>query len=119
MMAKGSIYGTKDAARAFWIYLRGILLDNGAQESQLEPALFFYTFGGILIGIMGSHVDDVIFGYDDKNEKMNKWMDKIAKDLHMTVKRNEFNYCGKHVVQEKDGTIYIDMEACTESLTTV
>ena len=36
VMANGAIYGTKDAGRHWYLYLRAVLLDHGMTESRLE-----------------------------------------------------------------------------------
>ena len=63
LKAKKAIYGFSEAARMFWIALKGHLNSDGWEESRLEPALFYLRDGGAdgkqLRGILVTHVDDV------------------------------------------------------------
>lgn len=59
--AKGGIYGTKDAGRSWWKKLAADAKLVGWVMSAIEAALFFlYDGGGTLVGVMASHVDDLI-----------------------------------------------------------
>ena len=54
--AKGSIYGTKDAGRSWWIKLLQDAKAEGWIPSKIEAALFFLYDGDVLVGVMVTHV---------------------------------------------------------------
>eukprot|EP00435_Cladocopium_sp_Y103_P063032 s564_g24.t1 len=58
MKAKKAIYGFSEAARLFWVALKGHLESDGWVQSRLEPALFFLRDDqSRLVGILVTHVD--------------------------------------------------------------
>ena len=57
LRAKGTIYGTKDAGRGWWLKLRRILMTVGWKEHPLEPACFMMHDGAVLIGLLMVHVE--------------------------------------------------------------
>ena len=59
--ARGSIYGTNDAGRSWWMKLFRDAIDSGWIASKLEMALFFLYDQGTLVGVMASHVDDFLW----------------------------------------------------------
>eukprot|EP00971_Amphidinium_carterae_P142482 2822415-Amphidinium_carterae.1 len=63
MRARGSIYCTRDAPRAWWTYLRGILVSLGWESHPLEDAVFCLRDPNThrLVGLMMTHVDDLLF----------------------------------------------------------
>ena len=83
--ARGSIYGTKDAGRSWWIKLLHDAKECGWILSQIELALFYLydesTSPPTLIGVMASHVDDLITcGFGEKYEEC---MKELTKRLHL------------------------------------
>ena len=62
-MANGAIYGTKDAGRHWYLYLRSVLLAHGMTESRLEKGLYSWFLNGELIAVIHSHVDDLCWAY--------------------------------------------------------
>ena len=64
--ARASIYGTRDAGRRWWERLREVLVEAGWIESNLEKCFFrFYNKNGKLAGLLISHVDDLLIGFDE------------------------------------------------------
>lgn len=47
-MARGSIYGTRDAGRSFCIHCKQTLERAGASELSMERAVYAFSFGGSL-----------------------------------------------------------------------
>ena len=62
LRANKAIYGFAEAARMFWLALCEALEADGWQQSRLEPALFYLRSAGKLVGIMCTHVDDLLAG---------------------------------------------------------
>ena len=60
LRAKGSIYGTRDAGRAWWLHVSSVLQKHGWKMSALEPALFYlhdenHKLKGILPSMWTTH----------------------------------------------------------------
>ena len=56
------LYGLKDSSRGFYLGLDTHLLANGMKRSQYDRALYmFFDENGQLAGLLGTHVDDIIF----------------------------------------------------------
>ena len=111
--AKGSIYGTKDAGRSWWKKLFRTLKKYRWTMSKIEAALFYLVSGDKLVGIMLSHVDDLLAaGEGDDYEAT---LTALEKELYLKVKRQEFRFCGKNVKQ-KDHTIAVDQFDAIESI---
>ena len=98
--ARGSIYGTKDAGRSWWIKLLHDAKDCGWILSQIELALFYLFDEGSLVGIMASHVDDLITC--GTGQKYHDSLQELTKRLHLKEKVGEFRFCGKNLVQGEE-----------------
>ena len=58
-----------------------------------------------------SHVDDLLCG---GNEEAMKPLDLLGKELGFgSLSCDEFQYCGKKISQQEDGTIRVSMEEYT------
>ena len=111
--ARGSIYGTKDAGRAWWKKLYKTLKAHEWTMSHIEPALFYHISDFYLSGILITHVDDLYCaGEGDKYEET---ISSMEKEIHLKVKRSEFRFCGKNIVQ-KNGNIEIDQYDAIEGI---
>ena len=116
--ARGSIYGTKDAGRSWWIKLLHDAKECGWILSQIELALFYLydesTSPPTLIGVMASHVDDLITcGFGEKYEDC---MKELTKRLHLKKKDTEFRFCGKNLIQHADKSISLEQVDAIEGL---
>ena len=112
--AKGSIYGTKDAGRSWWIKLLHDAKAEGWIPSKIEAALFFLYDGDVLVGVMVTHVDDLfVCGSGSKYEES---MKTLTTKLHLKENSGSFKFCGKNVTQSKDGTITLDQKEMIEVL---
>ena len=119
LRAKGSIYGTRDAGRAFWLYLRAIVVAAGWRESRLEAALFWYVEGGVTKGALITHVDDLLYAVDPASAKAKESLDTIAGQINLTMSEVPFVYCGKRLDQTDDGSIHVSMQDAIKALSTV
>ena len=112
--AKGSIYGTKDAGRSWWIKLLQDAKAEGWIPSKIEAALSFLYDGDVLVGVMVTHVDDLfVCGNGSKYENA---MKVLTTKLHLKENSGSFKFCGKNVTQLEDGTITLDQKEMIEVL---
>ena len=113
--AKGSIYGTKDAGRSWWKKLLKDSRQAGWILSKIEPALFyFYNKKNEFAGIMISHVDDLFVA--GEGEEFQQAMDWMTGELHLKKKTGEFRFCGKNIIQDKNGIVSIEQVDAIEGI---
>ena len=104
LVAKSGIYGTRDAGRGFWMKLRRRCHEAGWVSHPLEPALFMKYDGDVLVGLLLTHVDDLL--YAGSGPVYDEAMNRLREDFKL--KQNErFTFCGKQVFQDKDGSIIV------------
>ena len=113
LRAKGSIYGTKDAGRAWWKKLYRTLKKHGWVMSKIEPALFYLIIDSELKGILITHVDDLFCAGEGAEFK--NTIDLMEKEIYLKVKKEDFRFCGKNIIQ-KDGNIEIDQYDAIEGV---
>ena len=53
-----ALYGTKQAARAWQLHLRKLLVEVGCEPLQADPATYVRRHGGAYL-MIGTHVDDL------------------------------------------------------------
>ena len=116
--ALGSIYGTKDAGRGFWLYLKINFEEQGFTHSKLENALFFFhNSSGRLTAIAGTHVDDVLLGYDPDCPEVVLAIKTLREKIEMTEELPPFRCCGRDFTRLRDGHgIKIDMKSTVMAL---
>ena len=114
LRAKKAIYGFSEAARLFWVALKGHLESDGWVESRLEPALFYLRDpkDGKLRGILVTHVDDIEGGVCDGY--IEKAFERSSKALEFATNHaREFIFRGREVKQHQDGHVDIAMRNYT------
>ena len=114
LRAKGSIYGTKDAARAWWMFLKDTVVSLGWTLSLFEKALFLLFDQGELVGLILSHVDDLFTA--GTGPLYEKSMKKLRDEVKLTFEEPPFRYCGKIVKQDEDFTIRVNQLEVAENL---
>lgn len=79
-----ALYGTKQAARAWQLHLRKLLVQAGCKSMQADPETYTCRRGGGYL-IIGTHVDDlfVLFNPEGKHLKDMVWQ-HLTK--HLTIK---------------------------------
>ena len=66
LLANVPIYGTKAAGRGLYFRVRTLLIENGLNENFIIPALYSFTRDGVILVLIGTHVDDLLYGYVDE-----------------------------------------------------
>ncbi|CAE7237175.1 unnamed protein product [Symbiodinium microadriaticum] len=111
------IFGLADAPRQWWLRLARALEDRGWERSPLDQATWFLWDGpghSKLLGVIVSHVDDLLFGGSPPAEQ--SLMD-VGKELGFRdVQRDDFVWCGKRFTRRPDGTIVLSMQEYHENL---
>ena len=87
LRALGSIYGTTDAGRAWYLRSKKILSEYGWEESCLERSVFVLRdrTGGEnkVVAVMFAHVDDLLLACNQKCSWLDAHLQTLAKRLHL------------------------------------
>ena len=103
------IFGLADSPRRWYLRLHKSLDKLGWKRSMIDLALWYLwdDTGTKLEGVIGSHVDDLLFA---GNSRASKLLDQLGEELGFgSLEENTFHYCGKHIAQQSDGTIVVSM----------
>ena len=102
LVAKKSVYGTRDAPRGFWKALHDTLLKMGLKSVPHETSAYYLPGPeGEVHGLLGCHVDDLLWA---GGEEMQKVMLKIQEIYKFgLVEGDELKYCGRNIVQNEAG----------------
>ena len=98
---KKTVYGLKDAAKAWYCKVTSVIRELGGKRSMLEPNVFFWRDNNELKGILCSHVDDFCYGGNES------FLKETIGDLRDKLKVGEqesrrFKYIGVVVEQKED-----------------
>ena len=104
---KKTIYGLKDAAKAWYDKVRKVVEELGGMRSSLEPVIFYWRDEKEkLMGIMCTHVDDFCYGGNNTFLKNN--MKVMEKKLKVGEKQSKFfKYIGVNISQQSE---YIELD---------
>ena len=99
-----TVYGLNDAARAWFISVKGLLINLGCTQSVLDPALFIWRTSTGFEGILVLHVDDFLVA------GTKSFFDRVVKELTSNFEagkicKSKFNYIGLSVEQTEDGIL--------------
>ena len=98
LVARKSVYGTRDAPRGFWKALHDVLLSKGLVPVPFETAAYYLPGpSGTIRGLLGCHVDDLLWcGLED----MQNVMLAVQKEFKFgMVEDDEMKYCGRIIKQ--------------------
>ena len=115
-MARGSIYGARDAGRSWYQHLRDNLASKfRVHESALEKGLYFYEFNGRLTFVTVTHVDDLFYACDTRCKTTKSLLGAIVKEFNMSQKQYDFVFCGRRVRVTPEALI-VSQELAASSL---
>ena len=97
----GSAYGKVNAPRLWWRVIIGFLVTSGWTRHSMDASvLMYYTTAGVLVGILGIHVDDIIGGCADESV-IQPLRDRI-KWGSFTFGAEALTFCGRRVTRKQD-----------------
>ena len=115
-VARGSIYGTRDAGRSWYQHLLDKLASKFRfRESALEKGLYLYEFNGRLTFVTVTHVDDLVYAYDTRCKTTKSLLDATVKEFDMSRKLDDFVFCGRRVRVTPESLI-VSQELAASSL---
>lgn len=112
---KKTIYGLKDAAKAWYEKVKKIVEELGGTKSILDNIVFFWkNKKNELIGIMCAHVDDFCFGGSEEFQK--KVIGGLLGKLKIGAReKRDFKYIGVNVRQESE-EIWMEQKSYVKSI---
>ena len=81
-VARGSIYGTRDASRSWYQHFRDRLAE--------AKGLHLYEFNGRFTFVTVTHVDDLFYAYDTRCKTTKSLLEAIVKEFNMSRKQDDF-----------------------------
>ena len=98
---KKTVYGLKDAAKAWYIKVVKVVEELGGVRSRLEPNIFYWKKEERLEGILCTHVDDFCYGGTEQflMESIGRLREKLKVGEQESKK---FKYIGVNVEQKED-----------------
>ena len=109
-----TIYGLKDAARAWYEKVIAVMGELGGEKSSFEPTIFIWKKdNGEVRGMVCIHVDDFLFGGDESFEGVIIRLKGLLKVGE--VQCGKFSYVGVGVQQTKN-EIFLDQDKYTKKL---
>ena len=99
VIANASIYGTRDAPRAWYLRLKSILAELEIVEMQLEKSLFVWRDASGPRIVLATHVDDFIVAWRLADEQAAEKLESMKRKLRLKDVRggSQATYCGKLV----------------------
>lgn len=114
---KKTVYGLKDAARAWYLKVKDVLTDLGVEKCTLDNSLFFWHENGILEGIICLYVDDFLYAGTEKF--VTKIIQKFMKKFQIgSIGNVNFTYVGLRINSYNDG-ITVDQDHYIESINAI
>ena len=101
---KRCVYGLNEASRKCYLKATSEIAKLGMKQSKYDEVIFFWHHGGVLQGIMTSHVDDFFYAGTGKFQK--KVIDNIKSTFKISSEqKGNFRYLGIQVTQSRDNII--------------
>jgi len=98
LLANVPIYGTKAAGRGLYFRVRDLVLTAGLQENFIYAALYSYSIDGEIKILLGTHVDDMLYGFTGAGEPI---MSSILDQLEIgSSAKHVFRFTGKNFEQD-------------------
>lgn len=109
-----TIYGLRDASRAWYIRIRDVLLQLGCQIS-LDKGMFFWKSNQVLQGIINLFVDDILTAGTQQFYEV--VIGKLTEEfIFGSSNQGAFVYIGISIVQNEDYSIDLNQNAYSKSL---
>ena len=111
----GNVYGQNDAPAAWFREFSTHVQSLGWCQSKLDPCLYTLREDGVLVGIMGVHVDDTALGGIGK--KFHESIVSLRQRFpYRKWREGEGEFCGAWYKQSPDGSIHMNMQSFADKL---
>ena len=99
-VASGSIYGTRNAGRAWYEHSKKVLEAAGFVESRLEQGLYYLDGPSGLEALVHTHVDDFLSAFKKASKKYKDTSQHLVRELHMKQQSGLVVYCGRTICRD-------------------
>ena len=99
-VATGSIYGTRDAGRAWYEHSKKVLEAAGFVESRLEQGLYYLHGPSGLEALVHTHVDDFLSAFKKASKKYKDALQHLVHELHLKQQSGLVVYCGRTICRD-------------------
>ena len=111
---KKTVYGLKDAAKAWYGKVVKVVEDLGGVRSRLEPNIFFWKEGCEVKGVLCTHVDD--FCYGGTESFLKETIGKLKEKLEVGEQESKkFKYIGV-VIEQKESELCLNQWGYVNSI---
>ena len=94
-VATDSIYGMRDAGRAWYEHSKKVLEAAGFAESRLEQGLYYLHGPSGLEALGHTHVDDFLSAFKKTSKKYKDVLQHLVHKLHLKQQPGLVVYCGR------------------------
>ena len=106
VVALGSIYGTGDASRGWYLFSKAVFLKHGWIESILEKGWFLLPGEHGTVAVAHTHIDDSLIAHDTTSKYAELKIAAVAKELRMKREsKDKFTYCGRQITVTKNAIL--------------
>ena len=99
-VATGSIYGTRDAGRAWYEHSKKVLEAAGFVESRLEQGPCYLHGPDKLEAVAHTHVDDFLIAFKMASTSYNDALKHPVHELHLKQQIGTVVYCGRTISRD-------------------
>ena len=112
---KKPVYGLADSGRLWYQKIRKKLLELGCKILTGDEACFLYTKKGKLQGLLGIHVDDIVYAGTDEFE--NNIIQPLTQFFNISKSdADSFVFCGMKISQASDRSITVSQREYAASI---
>jgi hypothetical protein len=97
-----ALYGLKEAPRAWYGRLRGLLFERGFEMGKVDQTLFLLRQGRDIL-IVQVYVDDIVFG-GSSNSLVARFAEDMSREFEMSMMGELQFFLGLQIKQSKEGT---------------
>ena len=112
---KRYIYGLPDSGKAYYEAYSKHLIEHQYQQSQLDPCLFYKSYGNSDIIYICIHVDDT-YVFASHSSYIDELIEVLKKQFDITVDMEADKYLGLSMTQMDDGSIVLKQPKLLQSL---
>ena len=99
-VATGSIYGTRDAGRAWYEHSKKVLVAAGFAESRLEQGLYYLHGPSGLEALVHTHVDEFPSAIKKTSKKYRDDLQHLVHELHLKQPSGLVVHCGRTICRD-------------------
>ena len=107
-----AIYGLLNAPKQWFESLSSFLVEDGWIPHGLDKCLYKWVEDGVIQGVLGIHVDDVLCGGKGKSYEsaLERLQNRFSFGSWSNAQETTITYCGMEIAQKSDGSLFLCQE---------